>query len=72
MPRKYGFSFSWKRAFGISAMKQRMARRTGIPLTRSGMDRKVGRAITSGCALRLLVSVLVLTCVGTALLYCPR
>lgn len=44
---KYGFSFSWKRALGISASKQRFARQTGIPTTRSGLERKVGRGIIS-------------------------
>jgi hypothetical protein len=44
---KYGFSFSWKRALGISAAKQRFARQTGIPTTQSGLERKVGRGIIS-------------------------
>jgi hypothetical protein len=42
---KFGFSFSWKRAVGISAAKQRFARQTGIPITKSGLERKVGRSI---------------------------
>jgi hypothetical protein len=42
---KYGFSFSWKRALGISAAKQRFARQTGIPTTQSGLERKVGKSI---------------------------
>lgn len=37
-----GLSYSWKRAIGISGAKQRFARRTGIPTTRSGMERKIG------------------------------
>lgn len=51
MPRRrrrtYGFSFSWKRAVGISAAKGRIARKTGIPLTRQGRQRELGRA--AGC-----------------------
>ena len=43
-----GLSFSWRRAFGVSAFKGRIARRTGIPTTRSGLDRKIGRFFTSG------------------------
>jgi hypothetical protein len=43
--RKFGFSFSWKRAVGISGLKQSVARRTGVPTTKSGMERKVGRSI---------------------------
>ena len=42
---KFGFSFSWKRALGISSAKQRFARQTGIPTSQSGLERKVGRGI---------------------------
>jgi hypothetical protein len=42
---KYGFSFSWKRALGVSSAKQKFARSTGIPTTKSGMERKVGRSL---------------------------
>ena len=49
MGRKYGFSFSWKRATGISAAKGRISRKIGIPLTRSGRQRKVGRML--GCCI---------------------
>ena len=38
-----GLTFSWKRALGISRARYRFARRTGIPTTRSGLYRKVGR-----------------------------
>jgi len=37
--------FSWKRFLGISAFKSRVARRIGIPLTKTGRDRKVGAAL---------------------------
>lgn len=37
--------FSWNRFLGISAFKSRISRQTGIPLTRSGRQRKLG-AIT--------------------------
>jgi hypothetical protein len=43
--RKYGFSFSWKRALGITAVKQKFARETGIPTSVSGVERKVGRSV---------------------------
>src|ERR1700674_2979900 len=36
--------FSWKRFLGVSAAKSRISRRIGIPLTRSGRQRKVGAA----------------------------
>lgn len=44
-----GLSFSWKRAVGLSGARQRLARETGIPTTRSGMERKIGRLATKGC-----------------------
>ena len=46
--KKFGFSFSWKRALGLSAMKGKASRKIGIPLTRQGRERKVG-----GCLLGL-------------------
>ncbi len=55
MGRKYGFSFSWKRALGISAAKGRLSRQIGIPLTRSGREREIGRMVTGGgCCIALL------------------
>jgi hypothetical protein len=48
-----GFSFSWKRALGISGAKGRLSRKIGVPLTRSGRQRKVGRAM--GCCVVLAV-----------------
>lgn len=40
-----GLSFSLKRAVGISAAKQKIARTTGIPLTKGGLERKVGKMV---------------------------
>jgi hypothetical protein len=40
-----GFSFSLKRALGISALKQKVAKSIGIPTTRQGVERKIGNAI---------------------------
>ena len=40
-----GVTFSWKRALGISQAKQKIARETGIPLTKSGLERKIGSTI---------------------------
>ena len=40
-----GVSFSWKRALGITQAKQKFARKTGIPTTNSGLERKVGKAV---------------------------
>lgn len=46
--------FSWNRLLGISAAKSRLSRKIGIPLTRSGRQRKVGAA--TGCMLPVLVA----------------
>ena len=48
MSRKFGFSFSWKRALGISSAKARVSRMLGVPLTRSGRERKIGRMVLNG------------------------
>lgn len=40
-----GLSFSWKRAIGITAAKQKVARATGIPTTRGGLERKIGAMV---------------------------
>jgi hypothetical protein len=48
MGRKHGFSFSWKRASGLSGAKASLSRKIGIPLTRGGMERKIGRAVMGG------------------------
>lgn len=42
-----GLSFSWKRAVGISGAKSKLSRKLGVPITRSGRQRKMGRAM--GC-----------------------
>ena len=45
MSRKFGISFSWKRALGISGLKGKISKNIGIPLTKSGRERKVGRIV---------------------------
>jgi hypothetical protein len=40
-----GLSFSWKRALGITQMKQRISRTTGIPMSKTGVERKIGNFI---------------------------
>lgn len=40
-----GVSFSLSRALGIDQVKRRIARKTGIPTTRSGLEKKIGRMI---------------------------
>ena len=40
-----GVTFSWKRAIGITKVKKQIAKATGIPTTKLGMERKVGGKI---------------------------
>jgi hypothetical protein len=44
-----GLSFSWKRAVGLSSAKAKLSRQIGVPLTRSGRQRKIGKAM--GCCI---------------------
>lgn len=56
MPRKKGsntgipgLSFSWKRATGVTAAKRSISKTTGIPTTKSGRQRKLGKLASGGC-----------------------
>lgn len=40
-----GISFSWKRAVGITELKQQIAKKTGIPTSKSSIERKIGKTI---------------------------
>lgn len=40
-----GLSFSLERAVGISGLKQKVAAKSGIPTTKSGIERKIGRKL---------------------------
>lgn len=40
-----GVSFSWKRALGITQAKQKFACQTGIPTSKAGLERKLGKAL---------------------------
>lgn len=40
-----GLTFSWKRALGLTQIKQNFARQTGIPTSKSGLERKIGKTI---------------------------
>ena len=51
--------FSWKRLSGYSGAKARVSRATGVPFTRSGRQRKVGKIVTGGGCLLPVVAVIV-------------
>ncbi len=40
-----GLSFSWKRAFGVTKAKRKIAKASGIPTTKSGRRNKVGKLL---------------------------
>ena len=40
-----GITFSLKRAVGVTKVKQKISRATGIPLTRQGLESKIGGAV---------------------------
>lgn len=42
---KFGFSFSLNRLLGITGVKQNFAKKTGVPTTRGGIERKLGRLL---------------------------
>jgi len=56
--------FSWKRATGITKAKQNISRKTGIPLTKSGRQRKAGKMVTGGCLTLVLQIIGLITLLG--------
>lgn len=40
-----GLSFSLKRAVGVTALKQKVSNATGIPMTKQGLERKIGGSV---------------------------
>ncbi len=40
-----GVTISWKRLFGITKLKREFTKATGIPTTKAGMERKLGKMI---------------------------
>jgi hypothetical protein len=55
--------FSWKRLTGVSRVKSRISRATGIPLTRSGRQRKIGRMVTGGGCV-IVIGAVLMTSIG--------
>lgn len=48
-----GLSFSWRRVLGVSQAQARLSRQIGLPLSRSGRQRKAGRL--AGCCVPLAI-----------------
>ena len=43
-----GTSFSPRRALGVDVLRRNIARATGIPLTKQGLEREIGRTLIKG------------------------
>jgi len=64
MAKKFGFSWSWKRAIGLSGLKNKISRKIGVPFTKGGRQRKIGNML--GCCISfitLIISFLIITTV---------
>ncbi len=52
--------FSWNRLLGISQAKSKISRSIGIPLTKSGRQRKIGKIVTGGgCMVSITIFILI-------------
>jgi hypothetical protein len=61
--------FSWKRFIGITRIKQKVSRRIGIPLTRSGRQRKLGAIIMGkGCLVLIGLITTIIILITSAIL----
>lgn len=40
-----GVSFSWNRALGITQAKQKFVRETGLPTSKAGLEREIGKMV---------------------------
>jgi len=47
-----GLSFSLKRAVGITKVKQQISKKTGVPMTKQGLERKIGGAVLKSLGLK--------------------
>jgi hypothetical protein len=45
MGKKFGFSFSLKRALGLSGARSSFSKKIGFPTTKGGLERKIGRTV---------------------------
>lgn len=61
-----GLSFSPKKALGISQAQSKFSRQIGVPLSRAGRQRKLGKAM--GCGVFFAIPLLGVLLAGGALL----
>jgi hypothetical protein len=60
--------FSWRRLSGVSKLKSQISRASGIPLTKGGRQRKIGKLATGGGCLLLIATPFVLVCMLLAVI----
>lgn len=65
--RKNLGGFSMKRALGVTKVKSRISRATGVPLSRSGRQRKIGKMM-GGCLIPTVIIAAVLITALSAVL----
>lgn len=46
--KKKNSGFSWSKLLGYTGIKQKISRKTGIPFSKAGRDRKIGAMVTKG------------------------
>lgn len=62
--------FSWKRLTGVTRMKSKISRATGVPLTKSGRQRKIGKLATGGgCLIHVGYIIVILFLISIAMLF---
>ena len=61
--------FSWKKVTGATKAKRKISRKTGIPLTKSGRQRKVGNMLMGGkgCLVTILVPIFLMVLIVSSL-----
>lgn len=70
MARRKTYGFSLKRLTGVTDVKRKVAKATGIPTTKQGRRNKVRRIATGGgCLVSIMIPVLLYTAV-IALIVC--
>src|SRR3990167_1748830 len=52
--------FSWKRLTGVTKIKQKISRATGVPLTKSGRQRKIGGMLYKGKGCLIVIAVVLI------------
>lgn len=63
-----GLFFSWKKALGVTKAKRKIAKATGIPTTKAGRQRKIGKVLTGGGCVMYLIGITAVVAAAVILL----